>query len=284
MSTAAGMVRAHAKINLVLRVLARESTGYHQIETLFQRIALADEVTIRPTTGARSLDVAWYGAPSVDIGTAEHNLAWRAASAYAHATGWPAGWAIELAKTIPAGAGLGGGSSDAAAVLRALNAQAARPMAPAQLLAIGATLGADVAFFVLDTSLALGRGYGEKLEALPPLPAAPVKLFVPPYGIDTAGAYAALDHDRRAVPPRAPLATTDATSWAAVSTVQENDFEFVVFPEHLELGAVRDRFSDDGAVVARLSGSGSVVFGIWPNGLPRKSSTPTDRIILTATA
>jgi 4-diphosphocytidyl-2-C-methyl-D-erythritol kinase len=120
-------VAAQAKVNLRLRILAREASGYHQIETLFLRLALADDVVVRATSGARSLDAAG----SVDarqLGPVERNLAWRAASAYSEVTGWPAGFAIELTKHIPVGGGLGGGSANAGAVLRALDARAPTPI------------------------------------------------------------------------------------------------------------------------------------------------------------
>ncbi len=122
-------VPAHAKINLILRVLAREPNGYHQIETIFQRLALHDDVRVTATDGARTLDVEWPDSRAVWLGEVEKNLAWRAAEAYSNAARWPRGWAITLAKRIPVGAGLGGGSSDAAAVLRALDELAEAPLA-----------------------------------------------------------------------------------------------------------------------------------------------------------
>jgi 4-diphosphocytidyl-2-C-methyl-D-erythritol kinase len=185
-------VSAHAKINLFLRVLEREADGYHRIETVFQRLALADDVTLAATTGERRLDVSWDGMPGVDIGPPDQNLAWRAAEAFRDAAGWPDGWRITMVKRIPAGAGLGGGSSDAAAVLRALNGIAPSPLAPDRLIAIGAGLGADVAFFVSGLSLATGEGRGHMLAPLSALPRAHVVLAIPLYGIGTGGAYAAL--------------------------------------------------------------------------------------------
>ena len=147
-------VAAQAKVNLTLRVLEREASGYHQIETVFQRLALADVVTVRAADG-RSLDTRWTG-PGVapDLGSVERNLAWRAADAYARATGWPGGFAIEVEKSIPVGGGLGGGSADAAAVLRGLDALAPRPVGPAALVDIGSRLGADVAFLTSPSELA----------------------------------------------------------------------------------------------------------------------------------
>ena len=162
----AARVAAQAKINLRLRILAREVSGYHQLETLFLRLALADDVLVRATEGPRSLDVAG----DVDarlLGATERNLAWRAADAYAEAAGWPAGFSIELTKRIPVGGGLGGGSADAGAVLRALDAIAPSPVGEPALLAIAARLGADVAFLASASTYALAWGRGERMLHLP---------------------------------------------------------------------------------------------------------------------
>ena len=129
-------VAAQAKLNLFLRVLAREDSGYHQIETLFCRIALADEVTVRVLPSGRSVESHGQWVPAGGLGPPDKNLAWRAAAAYAEVTGFPAGFHISIEKRIPVGAGLGGGSADAGAVLRALNALNPRPLPSADLLPI----------------------------------------------------------------------------------------------------------------------------------------------------
>lgn len=270
MSGAAVTVDAHAKVNLILRVLEREPSGYHQIETLFQRLALADTVAVRVTGATCTLDVAFAGLAPADLGPAEKNLAWRAAAAYRDAAGWPNGWAIELTKRIPAGAGLGGGSSDAAAVLRALEQLAPRKLGGTKLRAVAASLGADVAFFVADASLAIGRGRGDEIRDLPALPAANVAIAVPGFAISTAQAYADLDAARSgATPPAAALRDNDDFSgWAAVAKRQINDFEPPTFARHPELAAIRTQFEKAGAQIARLSGSGSTVFGLWPTPRP----------------
>src|SRR5262245_16387174 len=119
---------AQAKVNLFLRVLAREASGYHQLETLFCRLELGDDVVVRVGVDGRSLDCVGEAIPPEGLGPTERNLAWRAAVAYADATGWPNDWAIEIAKRIPVGGGLGGGSADAGAVLRCLNRLAPSPL------------------------------------------------------------------------------------------------------------------------------------------------------------
>src|SRR5512132_787775 len=141
----AARVAAYAKINLALRILAREASGFHDLETLFCRIALADDVVVRVSDATdRALTCTGDALPEEGLGAPEENLAWRAAEAYADYDNWPRGFTIEIEKRIPVGGGLGGGSADAGAVLRALNALNPRPLPSAELLAIAGTLGADV--------------------------------------------------------------------------------------------------------------------------------------------
>ncbi|MCX5761264.1 MAG: 4-(cytidine 5'-diphospho)-2-C-methyl-D-erythritol kinase [Gemmatimonadetes bacterium] len=277
--SASARALAQAKVNLTLRVLARETGGFHQLETVFQRLALADVVTVRSATG-RSLDVRWSGAGSApDLGAPEQNLAWRAADAYAAAFGWPGGFAIEIEKQIPVGGGLGGGSADAAAVLRALDALAPRAVGNAALMNIAARLGADVAFLASPSELALAWGRGERMLDLPPLPAAPVLLVVPDFGVNTAQAYAALAEHRAtaagtavgtAVGTAGALAPDAAWrsprtlgSWSAVAADAVNDFEVVVFDDHPELAVVRAQLAAlPHSVLAMMSGSGSTLFAV----------------------
>jgi 4-diphosphocytidyl-2-C-methyl-D-erythritol kinase len=276
----------HAKVNLILRVLQREPTGYHQIETVFQRLTLADTVTVRRTSGPRSLDVVWEGLPPVALGPVEQNLAWRAAEAYAAAAGAPKGWAIELTKRIPAGGGLGGGSADAAAVLRVLQATAREPLPGATVHALAAALGADVAFGLLDAPLALGTGYGERLTPLPALPPRVVDLVLPDFGVNTGAAYGALAAARAAAGGPAPVAAlrpASAASWAAVRASQVNDFEATVFAAHPQLESIRYQLDDPAADVARMSGSGSTLFRVGPSAAPELVLPSGWRRVTTAT-
>lgn len=282
---------AQAKVNLSLRILAREASGFHQIETVFQRLALADAVTVRETDG-RSLDVRFAeGARDVDLGPVEQNLAWRAAEAYAAVAGAPRGWAIEIEKRIPVGGGLGGGSADAAAVLRALDALAARPLGTAALVDIAARLGADVAFLASDSELALAWGRGERMLDLPPLAAAPVQLVVPDFGVNTGQAYAALAAHRAAGHLSAGAAWRSPRSlgsWSAVAADAVNDFEPVVFEQHPELATVRAKLgAQPQAVLALMSGSGSTIFAVLEQGAvaPRALSLPAGWVsVMTSTA
>jgi len=261
---------AQAKVNLALRILAREESGYHQIETVFQRLALADRVTVRESD-ARSLDVRW-AEPSraADLGPVEQNLAWRAADAYAAVAGWPRGFTIEIEKAIPVGGGLGGGSANAAAVLRALDALSVRPLGAAALIDIAARLGADVAFLTSASELALAWGRGERMLDLPPLPAAPVLLVVPNFGVNTGMAYRTLAAHRaaHAGPAAAAWRSPRALgSWSAVAADAVNDFEAVVFDLHPALATVRAQLAAlPHTVFALMSGSGSTLFAVQEQG------------------
>jgi 4-diphosphocytidyl-2-C-methyl-D-erythritol kinase len=264
---------ARAKVNLRLVVLAREETGFHQLETVLCALALGDVVEVEPAAAGIELQVT-----GADLGPAESNLAVRAAEAFFRESGIDAGVRIVLEKQVPLGAGLGGGSSDAAAVLRLLNRLHGEPVAPARLLEIGGRLGADVPFFLVDTPLALAWGRGDRLLPLPGPPPAPALVVVPPFGISTPDAYAQLaaararaDHDSGVDParggtgpsPAAVLRPDDLADWHGLASCACNDFEAVLFPRHGLLAAVRASLAGAGARIARLTGSGSALFGIW---------------------
>jgi 4-diphosphocytidyl-2-C-methyl-D-erythritol kinase len=282
----AAQVDAQAKVNLFLRVNAREQSGYHQIETLFCRLALADSMTVRVRASGQSLD-----SEGEDAGPANQNLAFRAARAYATARGWPRGFAIELTKRIPIGAGLGGGSADAGAVLRALRALDPSPPPVQSLLAWAGGLGADIPALTLDSALCLGWGRGDRLLVLPPLPPSPVMLYVPRVRVSTADAYAWLAHARTRYAQPATARALDPRSlsrWECVVPLMANDFEAVVTERYPELASMTDRMRAlSGAMGALMSGSGSVVFSIFRERIPHPWPIPADggtAFIATATA
>lgn len=269
----AARVVAQAKVNLVLHVLAREASGYHSIETLFQRIELGDLVTARVDVSGRSLDCAGPTMPGEGLGPVERNLAYRAAAAYAEAASWPTGFAIEIEKRIPVGGGLGGGSADAAAVLRALDALSPRPLG-AHVLEIAATLGADVPFLASDAALALAWGRGERMLALPALPSRDVALAVPDFGVATADAYAWLAADRGEYRPRGrSLELSTLRDWNSVERVAGNDFEAVVGARHPVIAELVTWLRDAGSSLALMSGSGSTVFALLDPGVGRPALT-----------
>lgn len=258
-------VAAQAKVNLLLRVLAREQSGFHSIETVFLRLALADEIIVRvgDDIRGRTLDCGGDALPTEGLGAIADNLAYRAACAYAEATGWPPTFAIELTKHIPPGAGLGGGSADAGAVLRALDALSPSPLGR-RLVELAPALGADVAFMAIDSPMALAWGRGERLYPLAALASRPVVILTPSFAVATKDAYEWLAHDRGSYEPRsAVLAPTELDTWEGLAAVAVNEFEPVVGRRHPAIAAYVDALRDAGALVAMMSGSGSSVFGVY---------------------
>ncbi len=255
-------VAAPAKVNLFLRVLDREADGYHSIETLFAKLALADEVSAE----RRGQDGVTLAVESPQpLGPEPENLAVLAANQVLARLRIRFGVHLTLRKRIPVGAGLGGGSSDAAAALEAVNLLSGNSLPRHELFQIAAGLGSDVAFFASRAALALGWGRGERLFALPPLPPAPVLLVVPPIAIATGEAYGWVDAARRDSPRRGALALDlDAlASWGSVGRMSGNDFEAPVFGKHPEIRAAFEALAGTHPLVCRLSGSGSVVFGVY---------------------
>ena len=258
MSTEARVV-AHAKLNLLLHVLDRRADGYHDIATWLIRLALGDGVVVRVTPGGRS--IACRGA---DVGPPERNLALHAANAYAETARWPDGFAIDIDKRIPVGGGLGGGSADAAAVLRALDALAPEPLGEDRLIEIGARLGSDVPYLVSTDAAAFATGRGESLLTMPSLGEAHVALVCPPFGVATSDAYAWLDADRAAAgwQPQA-VRYDDLFAWTSFPRDAPNDLEAPVSRRHPEIARYIQAMFDGGARSAGMSGSGSTVFGVF---------------------
>ncbi len=258
-------IAAQGKLNLHLRVFAREDSGFHSIETIFHRIDLADDLTIEITPGEKSLDVSGH-----DAGPVEANLAWRAAYAYAEHSGWPSGFRIELTKKIPVGAGLGGGSADAGAVLRALNALAPKRVGARGLLRLASKLGSDVPFLASESVMALAWGRGERMLSLPPLSPQDVLLVSPAFKVSSADAYRWLDEHRERnssdlgddVSESIVLDTIALSTWASLRRFARNDFEAPVSEHHPELQGYLERLRESRAMFAQMTGSGSTIFGI----------------------
>lgn len=258
---------AQAKINLSLRVLDKEPDGFHAIDTVFLRLDLGDEVRLRVTENSRTLrcEAMRDQAP-------EQNLAYRAAALYSEETKWPRGFEIDIEKKIPIGGGLGGGSADAAAVLRILNTLSPRPFPLDALLGLAARLGSDVPFLASDFVMALARGRGERLRRLAPLPSREIRLFIPPFGVNTGEAYALLDAHRGG-PPRASQALTAEMfgDWESAAKASVNDFEAVARPRWPAIDALLAR-GEQSAGFYRMTGSGSTVFEL-PGLTPRFART-----------
>jgi 4-diphosphocytidyl-2-C-methyl-D-erythritol kinase len=255
----AARVVAPAKVNLRLQVLGRRADGFHEIDTLFQAIDLADEVGVSLRGRGIRLDVR-----GADVGPVEENLAYRAAQRFAQEVGMTGSVAIELTKRVPAGAGLGGGSSDAAAVLRCLAKLAQTEIDDPRVMRAAEALGSDVPFFLGSSPLARGRGRGERLEALAPLPAADLVLVSPPVHVSTAEAYAALAAARSGKANESKGPVPSPRSWEDVAASASNDFESVIAARHQEVRRALGALASAGATFSLMTGSGSSVFGWFP--------------------
>lgn len=261
---------ACAKVNLWLRVFGRDARGYHAIETLFQLISVADELVVERTGSGVTL----AGAPA-ELGPAKDNLVTKAAERFLRESRVKGGAAILLRKTIPWEAGLGGGSSDAATTLLALNRLYGGPLPDADLMTLGAELGSDVPFFMSGAALALGWERGERLLALPPLPSRPLLLVPPAAPVRTVDAYAWIDKDRgiehtgefAAVVPSAAL-----NDWEQVRRHSHNDFESAVAGRLPEIGHWLDRLRETDAFLVRLAGSGGAAFALFETARERDAA------------
>lgn len=253
-------VRCPAKINLMLRVLRRREDGYHELDTVFQTIDLWDEIDYRPA------DALTLACDDPKVPGDESNLVLRAARLLARHAGveHPTG-ALRLRKSIPAQAGLGGGSSDAAGALLLCARAWELRVAPSELQAIAAELGADVPFFLVGGT-ARGRGRGDIVTPLEPLAETPLVLGFPPYGLSTADIFGRLA-TRLTLPGNGvSLPRFFAHKWPQEKDfpLAVNDLEGVVFDGWSELAGFRDALLEAGATRAMLSGSGSTVFGVFP--------------------
>jgi 4-diphosphocytidyl-2-C-methyl-D-erythritol kinase len=250
-------VRALAKINLDLRVLARRPDGYHELRTIFQTISLADTLEIAFTPSRRTaIDLC-------DAAGIEDNLVVRAARLALDAMRTTGRVEMVLVKRIPMGAGLGGGSSDAAAVLLALPALARRPLPLSTLCALAQQLGSDVPFFLLG-GRAAGIGRGTELFPLPDLPVRPAIVVAPGVHVATAQAYR--DLSARLTPESQDTKTAEFQrhAWSLdPAAVGANDFEAVVFEREKGLAALKRRLVRAGASPAMMTGSGSALFGLF---------------------
>jgi 4-diphosphocytidyl-2-C-methyl-D-erythritol kinase len=265
------VVRAHAKINLDLRIVARRADGYHDLRTVFQSLALHDRLVISRRRGAFAIESGEAGMPRDAT-----NLVWRAAQALWSASGRPGdvrGVSVAIEKRIPPQAGLGGGSSDAAATLVALSRLWRTRFEAGDLARLGATLGADVPYFLVGGT-ALGLGRGELLYPLPDVPSMGVLVVKPSFGVSTADAYGWYAAARR--PPRDDMQAL-AVPWYPGPLPVANDLEGAVMEHHPELLAIRRALLRSRAEVALMSGSGSAVFGLFPTVAGARAAAATFR-------
>lgn len=260
--------RAYAKINLYLDVTGREPDGFHSLRSVMQTVGLYDAVSVEAAPAAEpTVSISLRGRYRVPVG--EGNLCHRAALAYMEAAALPMRVRISLDKHIPVAAGLGGGSADAAAVLRALNRITRRRLAADRLLSVAASLGSDVPFCLLGhTRLCEGRG--ERMQVLTPSPLLPTVIVPSTERVSTPSAYAALDgaYGGFATPSEhgdlsAMLRALAARDPRAVIRALYNIFETVVFPDCPLAAEHRERLLALGARATLMSGSGPTVLGFF---------------------
>lgn len=252
------IIRSFAKINLALSVLGRRADGYHDIETIFQSISLGDELEFRESP---TLDLVCAALPGV---SREDNLVWKAASRLMSAKGAPCGATIELRKSTPAGAGLGGGSSNAAATLLGLRRFWNLDATDAELFAIAEGIGSDVPFF-LHGGTAFGSGRGEKIDPLADVAGGPLVVIFPGIQVSTAQAYRSLNLGLTSMSRdhRMQRLCGQMQSGESILTELFNDFETSILPAYPQIREAKRFLDERGATVTLLSGSGSSVFGFF---------------------
>jgi 4-diphosphocytidyl-2-C-methyl-D-erythritol kinase len=281
-------LHAPAKVNLHLQILARETSGFHQLETVFASLEFGDTLSMSGTASGVSL--ATEG-PS--MGPLQENLAYRAAVAFLERSRVDAGVEIRLSKRIPVGGGLGGGSSDAAITLLGLQRLFPGALSPGQVIHLAGSLGSDVPFFLCRSPLALAWGRGDRILPLAPLPTVPVLLALPQVAVATADAYRLLAAARAEVPRAAPArihSLDEFSSWKGLASLARNDFEDVVLPAHPYLGRLREGLNETNPVLSLLSGSGAALFAVyegaseaWEGKGLLEERFPETRFVLTRT-
>lgn len=251
---------AFAKVNLTLDVLGKRADGYHDIRSIMQTISLRDDLQIDIDTGKPwQISCDREGVP-----TNEQNLCWTAAKTFFDTLGLdPNGLSIRITKRIPMQAGLGGGSADAAAVLRALNRHFGAPLSLPALAELGAQVGSDVPFCVL-CGTAMVEGRGERIRALPDMPECIFVVCKPDFSVSTPELYRQIDEKAIARRPDHKAMENAIMSGDMGQIVQNvcNVFDPIVSAEHPELNYIKSIFNSYGAVGYQMSGTGSAVFGI----------------------
>jgi 4-diphosphocytidyl-2-C-methyl-D-erythritol kinase len=259
--------RAFAKINLFLRVTNRRADGYHELDSIFIPVSLSDRVTIEIRPAATSSITLRCNVTS--LGDAQSNLAARAASAFMSELGIFAQIVIDLEKTIPVGAGLGGGSSDAGTVLRMLTSMTSSMLGQSsdihqRLHKIAVALGADVPFF-LHPRPARVTGIGERIEVLEKSPALHLVIAVPPVEVPTASIFKALKREGWSGPALA--SDIEEIRRGEITTRHlQNDLEAPATQLYPQIAKLKVSLQECGATATSMSGSGGAVFGLFGNG------------------
>ncbi len=254
MNWTAFQIDAHTKVNLYLRVLRRREDGYHELDTVFQELAWGDRLEFRPA------DQFGFRSTGLSFDDGGDNICLRAYRSFCEAYGSVIPVEIILQKEVPPGSGLGGGSADAAAVLKGLNRVAQDKLSNDSMLELAVRIGADVPFF-LKGKLQRGLGVGEKLTPLDASFDGYFLLVIPPIHVSTKQAFKAMKIELTA--QGVPVTFGRLVDKANMVRFFENDFESVVFHIHPEIGVIKQELLKAGAYFASLSGSGSTVYGIF---------------------
>ena len=252
-----------AKVNLVLKIFDQLPNGYHALWSFMQTIGVADELTVRVTDAFAGIRL---DCPEESLSAPAHNLAYRAAELVLRRSGVSMGVDLKLIKRIPVAAGLGGGSSDAAATILGLNRLLGLGWTNSEMAALGQTLGSDVPFFI-EAPTAVIHGWGQRVIPKTLEGVRWIVLVNPGFPINTGRAYGRLDEMRRVVPPlpEALKAIEHATSvsWSLILARMENDFEAALSGDYPVLAGIKKLLLEMGAEGALLSGSGATVFGVF---------------------
>lgn len=266
-------IAAHAKLNLYLDIVGKCADGYHLLETVLQSVDLCDIVEVTAARGGISVSCS-----NPEIPTGEKNICHKAAKRFAERVGGNFGAEIHIEKRIPDGAGLGGGSADAAAVLYALNELNGLPMRSDELLKLAAEIGADVPF-CLTGGLAVCRGIGELIEPLKPLPERFYLIVKPNFRCPTQDAYKLYDN--------APVPAKNALKAFCNADLRYPEQLYNVFEEiygNLEISSIKAKLRETGALGSCLTGSGSAVFGVYETALKAASAARAFPEMFTAVA
>ena len=263
-------VNCPAKINLSLDVLGKRDDGYHNLSMIMQELSLADVIHVSMSGNENKIDVSCSN-PHVPLGS--DNIASRAAEMFLSEINKSCHVEIHIEKNIPMGAGLGGGSSDAAGVLKALNSLSGSPLSTESLCEIGAKLGADVPFFLYGGSM-LAEGIGTVLSEAPALKGAFVLLAKPPFGVSTPFVYKNLRLTEETNHPdtNAVLSALDSGDLGALAKSAGNVLESVTASIHPEIEDYKKIMMENGAVYSLMSGSGPTVFGVFEDRQKAESS------------
>ena len=252
-------VSAYAKLNLALEVVGKRPDGYHEMNMLMQSVSLCDTVVLQKTAREITLSCDLPGMPP-----ASENIAYRAAEKFFSFTDISGGVSVTLTKRIPSQAGMAGGSADAAAVLCGLNRLYDAGLSVEELCALGVQLGADVPFCIVG-STAHVTGMGETVEPVPPVPSCAFVVVKPAVGISTGAAFQAIDGAKglKRVNVAAALKASERGDLSTLGGAFCNTFEQVTNLEEVFL--LKQRLSEAGALGTLMSGSGSAVFGMFPD-------------------